>query len=346
MTETKPTQVTTVPSDQGRLRWYAPWMIGVLIVFGVCECVFFASGTGVGVAIVGLIVAFVFWVLRMYEVYWGMSSCIQVLVVLVVSFAFYILVILPGLNSHEAARRMECSSRLKQLGRAIANYEDTYDCFPPVFVADEEGKPMHSWRTMLLPYVEEQKLYEACDLEKSWDSPENRNLATANPIKFQCPSVSGVPDQPKNRTDYVAVVGEDTFWRPDGTPRKMSEITGGLTYAPVLIEINNSDILWHEPRDVKLDDFLSGKLSWNDPDMHYIGGRNVLFGDGCVRFVPNNMTPEQLRQFFSVTESFDVDTEVQWPEPRPVGFHVAVVYAWLATLFLQFVYIFAPVIRR
>jgi hypothetical protein len=53
-------------------------------------------------------------------------------------------------------RRPICVNHLKQIGLALHNYYSVYGVFPPAYVADESGKPMHSWRVLILPFLEEQ----------------------------------------------------------------------------------------------------------------------------------------------------------------------------------------------
>src|SRR5689334_9612602 len=55
-----------------------------------------------------------------------------------------------------AAKQSSSNCRLKQLGIALHNYHDQCGAFPPAYFADADGKPMHSWRIMLLTYFEEQ----------------------------------------------------------------------------------------------------------------------------------------------------------------------------------------------
>ena len=349
-----------------RPQMYSLWMIGVLIVFGVCEKLLFSWGfEAAGYAALGLFLAVFFCVMRGFRVFLSFKRG-TVFAVLLFLFCFFILLI-PSMNvCREAAMRMQCASNIRQLGIALLYYENEHGCFPPAFVADEKGRKMHSWRTLILPYIDHQDLYEKYDFKKPWNSQANQELASKAAIdRFQCPHLSNLPDWPENRTDYVAVLGEDTFWRLAGTPRRPREITAGLSNVPVLIEIGDSDIPWHEPRDVKLDDFLSGKLSWVNTGVHggcrsafyeyqSGGGRNVVFADGSIRFLQeSNPTPDQLRRFFSITEPFDLDNEPfdqgiepTFAGPRPIVFRFVVYYVWLATLVMQCIYIFFPVRKR
>jgi translation elongation factor EF-Tu-like GTPase len=65
---------------------------------------------------------------------------------------------------------------------AVANYHETYGCFPPAYVADRDGKPMHSWRVLILPFLEQQELYHAYNFAEPWDGPNNRKLMEARDL--------------------------------------------------------------------------------------------------------------------------------------------------------------------
>ncbi|MFZ1936339.1 MAG: DUF1559 domain-containing protein [Thermoguttaceae bacterium] len=60
--------------------------------------------------------------------------------------------LLPGVQSvREVARRTQCENNLKQIAVAMLSYENRYGCFPPAYIPDKNGKPMHSWRVLILP---------------------------------------------------------------------------------------------------------------------------------------------------------------------------------------------------
>jgi hypothetical protein len=42
---------------------------------------------------------------------------------------------------------------------AVANYHETYGSYPPAYVADRDGRPMHTWRVLILPFLEQKDLY-------------------------------------------------------------------------------------------------------------------------------------------------------------------------------------------
>jgi hypothetical protein len=110
-----------------------------------------------------------------------------------------------------------CHNNLKQIAIALHNYHDTFGSLPPAYVADENGRPMHSWRVLLLPFIEHKALYDEYRFDEPWDGPHNRQLADYMPSVYRCPSDPGAnPRLPIS--SYLAVVGPETIW-PGGQTR-------------------------------------------------------------------------------------------------------------------------------
>ena len=118
-------------------------------------------------------------------------------------------------KAREAARRSGCKGGLFFLRFALDNYHEAYGCFPPPYIADAEGRPMHSWRVLILPFIDQAPLYNQYRFDEPWDGPNNRQLSVrivSNDYSFyHCPS-----DRPSTgkldatMTSYVAVVGRET----------------------------------------------------------------------------------------------------------------------------------------
>ncbi len=77
-----------------------------------------------------------------------------------------------------------------------------YNSFPPAYTVDESGQRLHSWRTLILPFLEQDALYDSIDLSKPWDDPANRMAANTVIPAYACPSSASDPGM----TNYVAVV--------------------------------------------------------------------------------------------------------------------------------------------
>lgn len=197
--------------------------------------------------------------------------------------------LLPAVQaSREAARRMQCSNNLKQIGLAMHNYHSTYGSFPPAYTMDDSGRRLHSWRTLILPYIEQQALYDQIDLDKPWDDPANLQAAAVAIPAYECPSTPG--GQPATTT-YVAVVDPSgVFSGSQGTT--FSNIPDGLSNTVLVVETSPSNAVpWMSPQDISMNTFLA---TGSQPTAH-AGGAQVVMSDGAVKFLSNNMQ-QGLRQ--------------------------------------------------
>ena len=76
----------------------------------------------------------------------------------------------------ERSHRARCPNNLKQIAIALQSYHDEYGSLPPPYVAAADGQPMHSWRVLLLPFLECEPLYRQYRFDEPWDGPNNRKL--------------------------------------------------------------------------------------------------------------------------------------------------------------------------
>ena len=108
-----------------------------------------------------------------------------------------------GGNVREAALSQSMHEQPEANCRALWSYaEEHQNALPPACTTDADGQPLHSWRTLILPYLGEQQLYEMIDLTKPWHDPVNAEAGKMCLSVYQCPSG---PD-PAYYTTYLAVV--------------------------------------------------------------------------------------------------------------------------------------------
>jgi hypothetical protein len=234
------------------------------------------------------------------------SSSLPVVVAVLVAVGISVLLcggvlvalLLPAVQAaREAARRMQCSNNLKQIALALHNYHDVYRSFPPAYTVDENGRPMHSWRTLILPFLEQQALYSQIDLNEPWDSPKNQAFHNVSIPSYTCPS-----SPPSPNCSYFAIVGPNTLF-PGSRGVSLSEVTDGTSNTIAVVEMSGSGNVWMAPVDVDLQKMqFRLNQSPSDPSSHHPGGLNVALGDGAVRFISDNIDPNTLRALITINE--------------------------------------------
>ena len=213
-------------------------------------------------------------------------------------------VLLPAVQPPSRTRpRVSCSNNLKNISLALQNYHDTYGQFPPAYVPDENGKPMHSWRVLILPFMTYRNLYDTYDFDQPWDGPNNRKLAENAPEVYACPTRPASGGQANSHSSYFAVVGPRTVW-PGAASRRMKEIESadGTSQTLMVVEAHLPDVAWSEPRDLSLDEGVRLLISKDPPHAGghvredffyaYYDGRNAAMADTSIRFLHQGLSSE------------------------------------------------------
>jgi prepilin-type N-terminal cleavage/methylation domain-containing protein len=134
-------------------------------------------------------------------------TLIELLVVIAI-IAILIALLLPAVQqAREAARRTECKNNLKQIGLAIHNYESSFRIFPPSSTSglnqgcwqwtqalSDARSPnihLHSFASLILPYLEGANLYNQINYNVSSLDPLNRPMASQVLPFYRCSSYAG-----------------------------------------------------------------------------------------------------------------------------------------------------------
>jgi prepilin-type N-terminal cleavage/methylation domain-containing protein len=213
-------------------------------------------------------------------------SVIELIVVLAI-IGILVALMLPAIRSAgPAARRTQCKNNLKQIVLALLNYESTYHALPPAYTVDASGRPLHSWRTLILPFVEQKELYKKIDLSKAWNDPANAAAFKAHVITYSCPDASC----PENQTTYLAIVTPKSCLQP-GKPRPLSEITREHGKPLIVIEVDSKHAVpWMAPQDA--DEELLLSLGPNT-GLPHADGMHAAFVDGSAYFLNSNLSPAE-----------------------------------------------------
>jgi type II secretory pathway pseudopilin PulG len=191
----------------------------------------------------------------------GSKSTLTIVVVVLAGLLFFSLacggvllaLVLPAVQSaRETARRMSCENNLAQIQLAILNYETANRHWPPAYTVDAQGQKLHSWRTLILPYLGQSALHSQIDLTKPWNHPDNRMAYDSMVRIYSCPSS---PNTTGTETHYLAIVDPTGVFLGEKAIR-LSEITDGTSNTISIVEASKG-VHWMEPTDLSLAEFLT-----------------------------------------------------------------------------------------
>ena len=118
-----------------------------------------------------------------------------------------------------AAQRTTGMNNLRQVSLSFHNYHSATGGFPPPVLVSDAGKK-YSWRIAILPYIEQQALYDEYRFDEEWNSPHNLEVTSKMPEVFRHPS----DDPDSNNTSWHLVTGPGTIFGDDG-PMDFKDMT-------------------------------------------------------------------------------------------------------------------------
>jgi hypothetical protein len=212
-----------------------------------------------------------------------------------------------------AARERQWRNNQDVVAQAIKNYRSDRGNFPPASVLDENGQPMHSWRVLLVPFIQQNLFYSHYDLDEPWNGPHNQRLlqgyvdvdgagdkeiddVTDVRYSYLHPAYSLYEDN--FHTDLVMVVD------PNRTPTRNTGSDRGRQVwlhagdEVMFVGVPGSDIHWMEPRDMTPEELISlSKASKNSSKSSpHITDSFVVKQDETVQFFNEEETLERLQQ--------------------------------------------------
>lgn len=182
-----------------------------------------------------------------------------------------------------AAERMNSANNMRQCIIAMHNYHSDYSKLPEA-VTMKNGKPMHSWRVMMLPYLELDNLYKQINMNEPWDSETNKKLFESTPMP-KIYAHPGKKDGDSKMTYYKVFVS-----KADANPRAGFSLGKPMTLGQMTVQDGTSNtiamieagppVLWYKPDDIEFDAKaqLPNMISpWKDKKV------TIGFFDGSVR---------------------------------------------------------------
>ena len=232
-------------------------------------------------------------------------SLVEVLVVIAI-VGLLAALLLPAIQaSREASRRTVCANNLRQMGIALSAYHAAHRQFP-VGCTEWRSVPNSSarqlaWSAYLLPFLEEQSLFDALDLNRAFDSPRNAAAETVLSI-YLCPSSqrrSPLVDG-RGACDYGGIYGE-RLTSPNNPPKGVMLIDAAVTLrqirdgaAKTLIVAEDSrfsDGQWINGRNIFDQAFAVNAAPpyENDIRSEHPGGAQGVMVDGSVHFLAETL---------------------------------------------------------
>ncbi|HBE70590.1 MAG TPA: hypothetical protein DDW52_20790 [Planctomycetaceae bacterium] len=97
--------------------------------------------------------------------------------------AVMLIALMPAHSDFDAMQQSQAS--LRQIAKAVATYEVKHGCRLPTVIKDAEGRPMHSWRALVLSDIGEQRLESVYRFDEPWNSANNQLLHSCRPWHLQ-----------------------------------------------------------------------------------------------------------------------------------------------------------------
>ena len=261
-------------------------------------------------------------------------TLVELLVVIAI-IGILVALLLPAVQAaREAARSMSCKNNLKQIGLGIQLYHDTYNRLPPGWIStnptEPEGTPGWAWSTRILPFMEQNALYEnLIDTRVEIGAAQHAEARESIIDLFHCPTDTGDPlfmlttedsgaDMFKvSRSNYPGVFGtfeiEDEPSRGDGvffhqSNLRFRDVRDGLSNTFFVGERHSRlfGSTWTGvvegaeeamARVVGVVDHAPSKNAMHVDDFSSLhpGGAHFLLGDGSVRLIPEHVDLEIFR---------------------------------------------------
>ena len=200
-------------------------------------------------------------------------SWMELLVILIIIGMTVALLLPARQGSGLSGPRLFCVNKKKQLCAALHSYHNEYHTFPPAYTTDAEGKPLHSWRVLVLPYLEQESLFRTIRLDEPWDSDYNRQFHAQMPDIFACPVVS----LEKGETAYQVLTGTGTYF-PGAECRSLDDPTLDKQNTVLLVE-SRYPVCWMAPVDLSVETFETDTTPILS---HHARHPNVVIADGTV----------------------------------------------------------------
>jgi hypothetical protein len=192
------------------------------------------------------------------------------------------------------------SNNLKQILLGVINSADTNNGNIPTDILDKNGKPLLSWRVAILPYIEQQQLYQKFKLDEPWDSENNKALIEKMPKTYAPVRVKAKAGE----TFYQVFSGEGALFGPKNKPRYPASIPDGTSNTGMVFEAAEP-VIWTKPADLPFD----AKKALPKLGGLFDGDFHVGMCDGAVYLMKKNPDEKELRKLIMPADGEVIDLD-------------------------------------
>ena len=222
-------------------------------------------------------------------------TLVELLVVIAI-IGVLVALLLPAVQAaREAARRMSCSNNMKQIGLAMHSYHDSQGAFPPGWIEDGPSRAtapnLFGWGTFILPYIEEQELYNQFDFDIALNQSPNINFIGQVITIYRCPTDSA--------PEMVGTDAFGTYFPAIPAHARSSYVASGVNFALCDYSANehlNTGAFFRNSgtRIRKIDDgtahtLLIGERTGEDPDVN-VGNFGEAYWSGVRGQIMNGLS--------------------------------------------------------
>ncbi len=175
----------------------------------------------------------------------------------------------------------------------IFSYVSYNGRLPAAATYDSEGTPLLSWRVAILPFIEQDNLYNEFHLDEPWDSPHNIALLPRMPKVYRSPDRAVAVQAEAHSTFYQGFVGPRTGFGSVQGLKYPQDFPDGTSNTILVVEARSA-VPWSKPEDIAYDPEgplpLVGGIFTGESRFNLLGrkrpkGFNAAFADGAVRFI-------------------------------------------------------------
>jgi hypothetical protein len=191
-------------------------------------------------------------------------------------------------NMKDAPKRS--APELERVARALLKYQEDNGTLPPAVVYDDEGRPLYSWRVLILPYLGHRSLYRHFRLDQPWDSEDNLALLERMPAVYAPPRTKR-SHIPRHHTVVHVFVGPLAAFDGKEGLAVPADFPNGAANTLLVVEAGDP-VPWTSPEGIPYNPY--GPL----PRLNglFAGGFRAAMADGSVRFIPRRMDENKLRE--------------------------------------------------